>query len=159
MKKKVGDKVYLQKYDIGFITHELDEVPACIIDDLFGDRSVFYSAGPEDAVNFDHAFTGEAAYWIMAQKWLVDFDDHAKSTEKQVRELLDKEREQYDKDIAEFNAKDDDYKEKNFPTARVEFDKRGHYLKSLSLMSLYLGGQKQFYVPGVKKKRHLFKKT
>ncbi len=159
MKKRVDNKVYLQKYDIGFITHELSSVPASIVAELFNKSSVFISNGFEDAVQFCHSFTGEAADWIMAQEWLINFDDYLDMTDAQIRAIWTKEHEQYQKDINEFNAKDDDYKEKHFQKVSEGFDKRGHRLRSLSLMRLYKSGERHFDVPGVKKKRRFFKNS
>jgi hypothetical protein len=157
MKKKVGDRVYLQKYDVGFITHELSSVPACIMDQVFEKNSVFVSNGFEDAVKFSHAFTGEAADWIMAQDWLVNFDDYANMTEAQIREIWNREHEKFEKDVNAFNSRDAEYKESHFAKVSEGFDKRGHRLRSLSLIRLYKSGEKYFEVPGVKKKHHFFK--
>lgn len=46
MKIKDGQKVFLQKYEVAYIMHELNLVPAGIIEEVFKDGKPFIMANP-----------------------------------------------------------------------------------------------------------------
>lgn len=87
MKIKIGDKVYLQKYEVAHILHDLWSMPMCIVEETLGDdkSGCFVMKGPRDCYNFECVYEDpDSVKWLMEQEWIVDYDEYA---EKSVKEL------------------------------------------------------------------------
>ena len=106
MKKIIGDEVFLQKYDVDFIFHELKSVPVFVVDALFGGDGYFYMNGGGDSAEFATPLRDEAAKWAIEQDWIVNIDDYRRMSAKEVA-IVFKEEEKLFKQIAdEFGAHD-----------------------------------------------------
>lgn len=147
MKIKIDDTVYLQKYDIAFIMHELNSIPAAVIDAIFGGGAAFILSGPEDSKRFAYSFEGELADWLMKQGWIVDFNDYSLSKPHVIDKLIKEGQAQHKKAIKQFNASDEKYRLENFDEKSDEFRKEEHRLASLSLMRDYLRGKEIIKLP------------
>ena len=80
MKVKVGENVYLSKYEVAHIMHDLNSFPATIIGEVFGNgkSSFFFISGPTDAFRFESVFKNPASVkWLMGQDWIVDYDEYS----------------------------------------------------------------------------------
>lgn len=152
MKKKLNDKVYLQKYDIAFITHFLRKFPASIVGDLFDSAEIFVMNGEDDSIRFSHHFSGEAAEWIMAQPWIIDFDEFYVKKVSDIKKIWSLEHVACQEYAENFNSQNPTFQAEHYEDVKEELDKRAHRLRSLSLMRLYLNGEVKLSVPGIKRK-------
>jgi hypothetical protein len=147
MKKKVADKVYVQKYDIGFILNELNAVPASIMTSVFdGTSGMFMSVGMEDALSFQ-CFSGEAADWLMEQDWIIDYDTYYKSTEQQLEDAFNQIQQNFTEQADAFNAKDEKYRAKHYREIMEVKSKAEHQLSSLSIIHQLIQGEIAFSIP------------
>jgi hypothetical protein len=147
MKIKIKGKVFLQKYDIVFIVHELDTIPAAIIDIIFSDGNVFMTHSQEDGKCFAYSFEGEAADWLMNQGWIVDFGAYKSAEVREINKLIKQGRRQHKADIKAFNSSDEGYRREHFDEKYEEFRKEMHRLASLDLMRAYLKGRQAIELP------------
>ena len=76
MKKAIDGKVALQRYDVGYLLHELVNVPRDVIDEIIVGRMAFVRSWPDD-YGFNCVFERpESVEWIMAQDCIVDYDEY-----------------------------------------------------------------------------------
>lgn len=144
MKLKNGEKVYLQKYDVAFITHELHCVPADIFEEIFGTESgIFIMSGSEDSLRFECVFERPGSIqWLMSQDWIIDYDKYAEMPLTDLEELVKRLQSKNSADIKAFNSKNETYRGEHYPEAKDKFDKSGHKIASLCYI---LGARKGKY--------------
>ena len=152
MKLKIGDKVYLQKYEVAHIIHELNGFPGGILDETFGGdegNSFFFMNGPTDGFRFECVYKEhENVKWIMEQDWIVDYDEYAEMSLAELRTLQKRLKAERSADIDEFNAKDEVYRETHFDEQSDKFDKLGHKIASLGDLIRFRKGEIKFGFPG-----------
>jgi hypothetical protein len=76
MKLKIGQKWYLQHYDVVSILNHADKVPEVVLNEIFKENS-FVSGDNNlaDTFKFDTVFTdSEAIRWLEEQWYIVDFE-------------------------------------------------------------------------------------
>ena len=150
MKLKIGEKVYVQKYDVAFILHELHEFPADIYAEIFGEEGnrAFYINGVDDQYEFDQAFERpESAKWIMEQPWLMNFDHYKTLPVSELETIYDDMAKNCTQGIAEFNAQSEEYREEHFEEFDQKYCKDGHFIFSLGAMINYLKKEVKFTFP------------
>ncbi|MBR0461086.1 hypothetical protein IJI91_03875 [Candidatus Saccharibacteria bacterium] len=152
MKLKIGDKVYLQKYEVAHIIHELNGFPGGILDETFGGdegNSFFFMNGPTDGFRFECVYKEhENVKWLMEQDWIVDYDEYAEMSLAELRALQKRLKAERSADIDEFNAKDEVYRETHFDEQSDKFDKLGHKIASLGDLIRFRKGEIKFGFPG-----------
>ena len=152
MKLKIGDKVYLQKYEVAHIIHELNGFPGGILDETFGGdegNSFFFMNGPTDRFRFECVYKEhENVKWLMEQDWIVDYDEYAEMSLAELRALQKRLKAERSADIDEFNAKDEVYRETHFDEQSDKFDKLGHKIASLGDLIRFRKGEIKFGFPG-----------
>ncbi|MDO5480744.1 MAG: hypothetical protein Q4F60_00125 [Candidatus Saccharibacteria bacterium] len=85
MKLKIGEKVYLQVYDLIFIACELGGCPTSIVREAFSyDDSEVLLALEDEAEKlfwFKYCFREpENVEWLMAQDWIVSYNKYAEAS-------------------------------------------------------------------------------
>lgn len=149
MKIKIGDKVFLQKYEVAHIIHETYSVPLSFMRETFPEKSgCFVMNGAADCFRFKCVYKDpESIKWIMEQDWIVDFDEYSKMSPDELYALCERLYEEYSKGIDEFNAKDDAYREAHYYDDSDKFEKAEHKLSSLKTLYNYLKGETKFAFP------------
>lgn len=148
MKIKIGQKVYLQKYDIAFIMHELSIVPASFMDELFKDKQPFIMSCSEDGYIFDCIFEdpGNVA-WIMDQDWIIDYNQYKDTRPTELRNVCEETAEEVSISIRDFNSRDATYRSKYYNEFNEKISKTIHKLDSIEAMIEYLDGKLEFVFP------------
>ena len=151
MKLKIGDKVYLQKYEVAHIMHELNGFPGGILNETFGsdeDSSFFFMNGPTDGFRFECVYKKhENVKWLMEQDWIVDYDEYAEMPLAELGAFQERLKAERSADIGEFNAKDEAYRETHFDEQSDKFDKLGHKIASLGYLIRFRKGEIKFGFP------------
>ncbi len=88
MKLRIGNKVYLQKYDVVFITRELSSFPMSLFDEVFRDEAPFIMMNFEDGLRFACVFEdSKNVEWLMAQDYFVDFEQYKEMPASELKAL------------------------------------------------------------------------
>lgn len=148
MKIKDGQKVFLQKYEVTYIMHELNSVPAGIVEEIFKDDEPFIMSGPADGQVFDCVFQNpETTKWLMEQDWVVDYDQYKNVPVAELEALCRQLEKEYSSGANDFNAKDNAYREKHFNEQNEKFSNMRHKIASLYLMLEHLEKKANFVFP------------
>lgn len=156
MKKTVGNKVFLQKFDVAFIMRELHTIPIYFLEATFDTGGYFIMSGGPDSFEFDSEFSGDAAKWITEQDWLIDFDEYRKMSKNEILELQRAEQARLGQDIDIFYTHDDHYQSEHYDEENDRFLKQRHKLQSMGVMIQFLDKEVKFAVPGAKRKHRFF---
>ena len=150
MKLKIGDKVYLQKYEVSHILHDSNAFPSSILDETFDDGKckAFIMNGPADGFQFKCVYEKpENVKWLMDQSWIVDYDEYAEMSLAELEALWEHLRVKRSTGIDEFNAKEEAYKKTHFDEASEKFDKLGHKITSIGYLIRLRRGEVEFIFP------------
>ena len=108
MKIKIGDTIYLQKYDVAYILDNLNNFPTSLLQDIFdnNEKNFFFISNFNDSLRFDYIFKEPAnTKWIMEQNWFINYDTYIKRTIIELKNQASCLRDVYADGINEFNAK------------------------------------------------------
>ena len=150
MKIRIGEKVYLQKYEVAHILHSLNGFPATVIDEVFGDgeSNFFFMNSPADGFRFESVFKNPASVkWLMEQDWIVDYDEYSEMPLPELEALVERLKAEHAAGIDEFNAKDETYREKHFEEASDKFHNDSHKISSLDDLISARKGEVTFVFP------------
>lgn len=148
MKMKIDQKVYLQKYDIAFITHELSIIPAGLMNELFKDSRFFIMSDHEDGFVFDCVFEdAETVAWLMEQDWIVDYNQYKDIPPAEIKSICEKFAGEISVSAKNFNSRDEDYRSAHYDECKEELSKMTHKLDSIEAMVEYLEGKLNFVFP------------
>ncbi len=150
MKLKIGDKVYLQKYEVVYILHKLNSFPASIMQETFGgdDNDYFFVNGSADGFRFACVYEEpESVRWLMEQDWIVDYDVYIEMSLDELKVLQETFKAEYSAGIDEFNAKDEAYKETHFEEENEKLDNLGHKIISFGNLISFCKGEVKFGFP------------
>ena len=130
MKLKIGDEMYLQKYDVAYIIHELNVFPDTIMQEMLcGDGDMFFIMnGVKDAMKFSIAFKRpENIKWLLEQDYLLDYEGYKKKSVSELETLYQSLKAVYFASMEEFG--DDEYEDE-----ADSFEKLGHKIASLKYL-------------------------
>ena len=148
MKLKVGEKVYLQNYDIAFIVYELDSLPIEISNELFSKNDIFHTSGRNNNLRFEYSFEDpEAIEWLMSRDWIIDFDEYIDKSLSELESLLDQLCSEHSAKTGEFNTKSVEYRKEHYDEETDEYNKREHRIDSLHLLINFRKGEIGFVFP------------
>ena len=149
MKLKIGDKVYLQKYEVAHILHGLDSFPTGIMQETFDDDNGFFCMnGLADGFRFECIYKEPAnVKWLMKQDWIVDYDEYAEMPLAELEALRERLKAERSADIDKFNAKDEAYRKAHFDKESDKFDKLEHKIISLEDLIRFRKGEVKFVFP------------
>lgn len=160
MKIKDGQKVFLQKYEVAYIMHELNLVPAGIIEEVFKDGKPFIMANPIDGQVFDCVFENPGTTeWLMEQDWIVDYDQYKNVPVVDLEALCKQLEDECFSGINDFNATDDAYRKEHFDEQYEKFSKMRHKISSLYLMIEHLEKKTNFVFPDEISNHSIFQKN
>lgn len=157
MKLKIGNKVYLQKYEIAFITHHLSRFPKGFLEETFANDDIFMMN-----VLSDNTFDFKTVYedpkivaWLMEQTWLADFDTYSKMPLDELEESLERLKSEHSARSAELEAEGEDYQEEDIES----LNKLAHKINSLGSLIMFRRGKLDFIFPeGYECPKDIFKK-
>ena len=150
MKLKIGDKVYLQKYEVAHIMHKLNRFPSGILDETFSgnEDGLFIMNGPTDGFRFECIYKKpENVRWLMEQDWIVDYDEYVEMPLAELEALQERLKAERSADIDEFNTKDEAYRKAHFDEESNRFDKLRHKIVSLGYLIKFRKGEVECVFP------------
>ncbi len=148
MKIKIGKKVYLQKYEVAFIMHELESFPASIFDEVMKGNKFFSVNGPDDALKFGCVFTkNESVEWLMEQDWIVDYDRYAETPIPELQAIIELLMGEHNAEVEKFNSRSEKYRISHYNKANEDFGKKAHKIMSLRDMVAARKGDVTFTFP------------
>ncbi len=135
MKIIVGDKAYLQKFDLAFMLHEFSAVPGCIMMEAFSSACVVNVNGGNDAVRFGFCFEEkETVDFIKECDWLMDFSEYSQKGIDELVALRDKATESLKREVAEFNAGNLEYRKEHIDECEEGFDHKQLQVLGLDML-------------------------
>ncbi len=121
MKIKIGDKVYLQVFDILKMNERPVLVAECVSSEFlekYGEMSDVKDGS--DKYAFKYAFDNpDCVEWLMMQDYILDYDECVKNPESKIKDLQDRHKSKYAKFSADYNEK-------------TEAEKRRHHTKYIN---------------------------
>ena len=150
MKLKIGDKVYLQKIDVAHILHEINEVPASIFQEVFGNgkKDCFIMSSAEDGLYFENAFERpDSVKWLMEQDWIINYDECVDTPLCDLEALHTSLIASYNSGMKAFNAQSQEYKEKHYNEESNKYSKLAHKITSIECLIAFRKGEIKFKFP------------
>lgn len=150
MKLRIGDRVYLQKYEVAHILHELNSFPAGIMQETFSnsESGFFFMNGPADGFRFECIYKKpNNVEWLMGQDWIVDYDEYARISLTELKALYERLKSEYSTGVSEFNAKDEAYREAHFEEESDKLNNFSHKIASLENLIEFREGKVKFVFP------------
>lgn len=149
MKLKIGEKVYLQKYDAKYLLGHLGIFPENLYSEIFSQNDgVFFMNAGTDAMSFTIVFEDqENVDWLMAQDFIPDFEELSKESVEDLQRTHDGLAAATISEMESFNDMPSDYREKHFREKQNDFSFRGFKSFSISMMIDYLNGKAKFTFP------------
>jgi hypothetical protein len=147
MKKKIGNTVYVQNYDMYYLLSTLKKVPAVIADCFSRNKELLATTNEGSDKDFVFGFQGDAASWIMRQEWLIDFDTYSGMTPRQVHKEWKYKRKLWLSTLKDWNKASVEERKKYGDEREDSISKLEHCVISLNLMESYLRGKEHFDVP------------
>lgn len=147
MKKEVGNKVYIQDYDVTLCTNELNSCPAFIMTAATKDGDGVFISTKNTAFGFNTSFEGEEKELIMEMDCFIDFDVYSKKPVRTIKKEMVETQEQAQKIIADFNAASEEQRAKTYADVKDSILKLGHIVVSLNYMLQYRKKKLKFELP------------
>ena len=150
MKLFINSSVYLQKFDVAFLTHHTWALPDVntILAELFQDGKPFSMIDKEDGYKFACRFRDpKNIQWLREQDWIPDFSELSKISALDLQTMHDKLSEDHRLAMAQFNSCNEAYRQKNCTRYQKMFAKTNHKLHSIATMHDYLCGKIRFDLP------------
>ena len=150
MKIKIGEKVYLQKYDVAYILENLSNFPDSLFEDIFesNDDDCFYIIDFADSLQFDYLLEETSnVEWIMNQDWIIDYDAFIKNSIPKLKAQANTLTTECTNGINEFNAKSLPYKKKYYEAESIKYNNLQHKIVSIHYLVDFLEGKIDFGFP------------
>ena len=159
MKLKIGNKVYLQKYEVAFIMNYLSKFPASFLNETFSDANdgiFMMNALGNDTFDFKTVYEDpKTVAWLMEQTWLADFDIYSKMPLDELEESLERLKSEHSTRSDELEAEGEDYQEEDIES----LNKLAHKINSLGFLVMFRRGKRNFIFPeGYKCPKDIFEK-
>lgn len=137
MKIKIGNKVYLQKYEVADTERRTKLFAKCVNDEFISGAGCFKKNGCH-AFEFGIVFEKpESVKWLMEQDWIVDYDEYVKMSDSDLEKEIE-QLENQELDFGnEFNHKDVDYRKEHFKEMKEKMDLMKHKISSLHFILYY----------------------
>lgn len=155
MKIKIGEKVYLQKYDVARILQKIAAFPGNLATELFKTSnngalhaSIFYISSPKDELEFSCVFKDpKNVEWLMSEDWIVDHNEYVKMPVAVLKSIYRHREREYKANIKYFNLQPREYQELHYDEISLKLYKEAHQLKSIRLLINELTGRITFDLP------------
>lgn len=145
MKVVVGDKVYIQNYDVVLFTNRLNSCPSFIMMGAVHD-GIFMSSR-DTQLDFSVSFTGEEAEEIKAMDYIIDFKTYSKKSKAAISREIEETKVKAEKMINSFCRLSDEERRKTFKDVQDKISQLGHIVVSLNAMLDYLKKKNRFEIP------------
>ena len=152
MKLKIGDKVYLQKYDVSYLLHHIRAFPSRLMEEIFcGDDDlggIFWMNGGADGLSFDQKFEDKQnVEWLLAQDYILNFEDFKDKSIEEL-EVFNKEEEARGCKICnDFNGMPEEYRKEHYDETEDTIKRSNAKRLSYNFMIAYLSGEREFIFP------------
>lgn len=113
MKIKIGEKVYLQKYEIVKMRERPEIIAECVLDECARKYGSIFTV-PQDlnVYRFDYCFEEpECVEWLMAQDYIVDYDKYIDMDTTMLKIKLKQCNDNQATIIEEYTDRDKEYRE------------------------------------------------
>ena len=148
MKIKVGNKVYLQKYDVSYILRHLNDIPVSFIGELFKESKPFLISNQNDALEFAYAFKNPMnTEWLMSQDYILDYESTIFVSLSATKDYYKGLKKELNKEIRNFNTKDPKYRTDHYDEYSEKFKRKQHKIESYRIMIDCLNGKINFVFP------------
>ena len=150
MKLKIGNNVYLQRYEVSHIMHELGSgIPGGMILELMNDeKGFFFESTYTDGFRFEFVIMEpENAEWLMKQDWIVDYTKYAIMSLARLESIRKHLKIRLSAAIDDFNAKDEAYRGAHFYEQSARFNRISYKIASLGILISFRKGEIEFVFP------------
>ena len=147
MKIIIGSKAYLQKYDLNFIIRNLGYAPVALMSELFANNGPFAISNPQSAYEFIEFSDPFSVGWIREQDWLVDQDEFAQMSARDLKDFHTHLIKSQEDDIRDFNARDEKWRQEKQDTFSQLMSKANHRIRSFAILRDYRLGKLTFTYP------------
>lgn len=121
MKILVGNKIYLQNYDVVLIIQKFP-LEASLREEIFGDRGEPFIINGKDILKFGYSFQKpDNIEWLECQDWIVNYDEYSGKSIAELNDLLDQLNKEYRKKESDL-----------LPRSRKNLEKHSENLLELS---------------------------
>ena len=147
MKIKIGDKVYLQKYEVLRFVRGDAEAPMSILYECCGDDCLVVN-GPKDSFDFDCCFTKpENVSWLMKQNYIVDYDEYINVDVDSLRKLMKRLMCEHNDLIDSCKCSNSEHTDEQRENLSRELQSYKWKMSSISIMIDLLEGKRTFTYP------------
>ena len=141
--------VYVQKYDMMFIMHNCDSLPAALMEDFFSDIVIINGDNRFEFVRFTDPSEVE---FFKKQDWIIDYADYKDLTEEEIMEKGMGVIDEINAVAQEFN---DSSSEKQRATLYDRHELLNAKLDSVKVFLWYKQGHIHFQLPVVEEDNHM----
>ena len=152
MKLKVGNKVYLQSFEVAHILYDLDGFPPYVVEEITDREKLFLLSSSKDDFSegclFDNAFVKqESIDWLMEQEWIIDFDEYSLKSIPELEELVKYLKERRFAIVDAHNRSEKASRKVNFNRVHTRAGKISNEIVSLEMLIRYLKGELSLIFP------------
>lgn len=139
MKLRIGNNIYLQKYDVAFIMNDELEVPHSFYQEAKINFSSFSIKSVEDQYTFGCVFKDkETIDWINNQDWLLDFNHWRSLPRSEIESIRDGIIKQYNDYAEHFYDQNEEYQKEHYYNFNTKRAKEEHFIYSLNSLIYFL---------------------
>ena len=146
MKIKMGDKVFLQRYDVAFVLQSVSDSPESIFYEAIDENGVFAMSG-KDRFDFVPFKKESSIEWILKQEWILDLSQYVDIPIPDLKDLHKDWFRKYRALIEDFNKENIAYQILHLEELCKKADLEDQKLFSLGIMIQYLEGKINFNLP------------
>ena len=145
MKLKVGDRVYVQRYDVYFFLRHKDLCQSIVNELLSPDEEIdkFVAATNFTFTNF--ICKPENVAWLMDAKYILDYEDYKNKSDVELNTLLQENIDARNKLLDDFLLEPLDYQKEHHEELKTELDWYAH--KTRALEAMLMRGKEKFTFP------------
>ena len=148
MKIKIGDKVYLQKYEVLRLIKDGVTVPGCMAYEYIGDEGYHEVRSEKDEYDFACCFKAEGSVdWLMKHSEIVDYDEYANIPADDLRSLMKRLMCEHNELIDTFGYHTEEYKKKHEGEYKQDLGALKWKMHSISILIDAIEGDTVFTYP------------
>lgn len=149
MKLKIGNKVYVQRFEVAHILYELEEFPPYVIAEISDREKLFLANEAEEAnFSFDCVFAEPASVgWLTSQEWILDFDEYVSKSILELKELIQDLKERKFAIVDAHNYSCHASHKANFKRVHTRAGRISNEIASLEMLIRYLDGELNLSFP------------
>ena len=146
MKIKVGEKIFLQEYEISHILG-LEDFPSKLFEEILNDSCNFLE-GPANGLQFAYEFKeDESREWLSRQKWIIDYNKYAQKSISDLGNTCSALKLKRNKIIDDFHDETADEQKRSYKRLNRTIDQIDHMVTSIQYMIEEKKGEAIFTFP------------